>query len=625
MKKILKLEKPIITVYPHHAHLLAMYDKELLGENFLFSWFCNNYIQLKFSPRNFDFITGYEIFTQLDNCPWLVRDSMSFDFIRTKWSSVTEFLIDAINVNYYIYVEIDEFYIEEYENYEKNHNLHTLLVFGYDEAKKEFHIADFFKNRIYYTSTVSFEMMEMAHLNLGTSFLHGVYLFKKQEEYCDFPYQRENLIRNLTDYLNCENNLGKNMVTEFYRSIPYSTAVMYGSDVYDEVKKQVAKENGHAVLNLFILKEHKEVLRYIVEQLSVRNLLDDEVIMYEQVNALLEDCIVIVNLAIKCNINYKEEYLLRLYKTMDKVKKEERMFMNTLIQKIRVEPMYTHHMNEIFYSEAHGVRKIKDYTNENIESNQITFFGQGICFYVKSKEERDYTALVDGVRKTYRSCIYPLKKRLTEVKILCEEQGLHTIRIEKELSEKYIKGYHVIRESASILNNEKSSELVYIGIDEETRGNWTGKYGTEGYVIPNGLIKYPKYGDVELDEIRTYFNKDLETSDKLLINPQNLSERIKMCYYTKDYTQFKMHIAVAGKMKRKVSFYLLDWTQSEKLIVTIKITNMITKEEISNHFELNHRGIYVSYELRGIFDIEIIYQCEPNSSPYGDFYGVFFD
>ena len=62
-----------------------------------------------------------------------------------------ELLINLLNNDYYIMFSADTFYIKAYWSYQEIvnscHFLHHIFIYGYDNEKKIFHIADFFKSK----------------------------------------------------------------------------------------------------------------------------------------------------------------------------------------------------------------------------------------------------------------------------------------------------------------------------------------------------------------------------------------------------------------------------------------------------------------------------------------------
>ncbi len=104
---------------------------------------------LKLEPQNIDFTPEEEIFKLLEIG---VR-------IKNLSSNIIGDLITSINNNCPVIIFIDCFYESiRFDAYKKHHFPHTLLIYGYDKAKRIFHILEhnYIESMLYEKRTISY-------------------------------------------------------------------------------------------------------------------------------------------------------------------------------------------------------------------------------------------------------------------------------------------------------------------------------------------------------------------------------------------------------------------------------------------------------------------------------------
>lgn len=230
--KILPLVVPPIRSYQYHAFQLSI----VLNHQSSSEWFYNNYIQLRCYNKDqvakhglcLDFIHLSPLYN-----PLLYTQKIYFSFLQALKNDILEFLIEAINDNFYIITFIDEFYIPERSSYKVSHRIHDVLIHGYDIEKKIFYISGFNQNRIYTISQVSFDNMVLSFIyaERDDERRNTIYLHKIKEEVTR-KLDLGSIICYLEDYLNGVNT------TERHRLIkePESSQMMeYGTNVYESI------------------------------------------------------------------------------------------------------------------------------------------------------------------------------------------------------------------------------------------------------------------------------------------------------------------------------------------------------------------------------------------------------
>jgi hypothetical protein len=104
-------------------------------------------------------------------------------------------------------------------------------------------------------------------------------------------------------------------------------------------------------------------------------------------------------------------------------------------------------------------------------------------------------------------------------------------------------------------------QAVFVGLDATTSGNWSGAYGSQGYLLaPNdGNYPYsniPGYALVNVSGAATYIWAGSTSEPQALQKPGG-SDNIAACWYTG--SAFTMDIGVTDGQTHRIAFYFLDW------------------------------------------------------------------
>lgn len=205
-EKKLLLTPPPITSYPLFANLLGV----ILNNEAAYSWYYNYFIQL-YGAIGSDglplYFNGVDLW---EKCPFVDMQKIHRDYVEQNWDSVTDFLIDSLNSGYYSYYSANRFYIKVFDKYHQQHDKHQTFIYGYDLEKKEFSIADFYKDYSYTLATASFEEVEDSYNNIHLSDMidwnYG-YIWQIKPKNTDYQFDMELLKILLEDYLHSKNSV----------------------------------------------------------------------------------------------------------------------------------------------------------------------------------------------------------------------------------------------------------------------------------------------------------------------------------------------------------------------------------------------------------------------------------
>lgn len=302
MKKLNVIE-PLITSSPTIAALFAMISRQDFADH----WVANNFNNLLFIRNDYEnrciFMEDQPsnretIFSELN---FFRYNRIKYDVVNYLSDNILEFLCRSIDNQYYIRVAVDNFYISANEKaYNKNHHLHPLFIYGYDNEKKEFLAGEFFNQKKFDYYSIPFDEVKEAYCHSEypkdetEEYLENIILLKLDDAYVPEPIQLEKIVEETKSYL-----CGKDASNKYkYRrrkrdSLYYFGIECYGQFMDDIVQRRVDTRSAHVILDririlaykLDILHRHgkmdkddfgnlnKEVLELEAEALKNRNLL----------------------------------------------------------------------------------------------------------------------------------------------------------------------------------------------------------------------------------------------------------------------------------------------------------------------------------------------------------------
>ena len=169
---------PYITSYPEIATVLSIIDTKTS-----FPWLANWFLQIEaYRHQDGGLLLDYCIPDPFTSCPWILYEKISRAFIKSKWDSVTDFMIDAVNNGQVASFVVDTSRIGLYRN-SHGYAGHTIMLYGYDTEKQLFSVGDNFavSNKAFRFDVCSFAELESAYTGVTgfgdrTDWVHGVRL-----------------------------------------------------------------------------------------------------------------------------------------------------------------------------------------------------------------------------------------------------------------------------------------------------------------------------------------------------------------------------------------------------------------------------------------------------------------
>ena len=103
------------------------------------------------------------------------------------------------------------------------------------------------------------------------------------------------------------------------------------------------------------------------------------------------------------------------------------------------------------------------------------------------------------------------------------------------------------------------SSAVFTGLDASTQGNWSPKYGSDGYLIADGANNVPGYASVAVTGALTFLWAGSTPDVRALQSSPGSSSRIASCYCTLYSNNFNVSLNLTDGATHQIAIYLVDW------------------------------------------------------------------
>lgn len=342
-KKILLVTEPIIASNTEHGYLLSGVQTNPLSKE----WLMNNFIHQVMHGINMSPDMNFYPIVDHTTCPCIDYLRVSKEMIKERWKSITEFLIDNINKQYYVIVHLDWFYVSNSNMYLDMHYEHPVLVYGYDKCEQKFYIGDFGKSRKFGFSKISFTELEQGFISDNSTrartFINERYLYiddvilYRNRATMNYKFDLDMLYNSIEDYLNSTN------VSKVYAQGDYAffSSAVFGLEAIRTmsmiIKKSIAEIEEYSINYKFItvpLERTRLMIERVtylqqVEKISFKStMLDEFKELYNMYNVLK-------NMVIKCNLIQDRTNIACMIelKLQSIVEKEERIYTEFLKNK----------------------------------------------------------------------------------------------------------------------------------------------------------------------------------------------------------------------------------------------------------------------------------------------------
>lgn len=345
--KLLINDKADMTLYTHHSLplLIPFIHPQTEG------WYMNNFINIFYRyehPSFYDY-TDYKCFYSG------IMDVDTLTYATALQFNTVDFFTKCISSNKYIYAWVDQYYISSTSYYRIKHDVHPILIYGYDANRSVYHCKCFSVERGVYSADVVMSEYHQALIKASELDMHinddDVFcLFKVRNDItCEFSL--ESFVSELNDYAT---GRGKHKGAYFFKgehivdSKYHHDLSCYGLKVTELLADGLVAGHlrcfDYRVLHM-VCENKKNILkrlqyitaRYANYSISAFNQCVDE---YKQVADIYEKFRL---LAMKksisenhslYNINYREETARKLYTMLYELIGRERKVLNKILREL---------------------------------------------------------------------------------------------------------------------------------------------------------------------------------------------------------------------------------------------------------------------------------------------------
>ncbi|BCJ94248.1 hypothetical protein acsn021_18170 [Anaerocolumna cellulosilytica] len=332
--KILPQAESFITTYPKDTNALSilLQHKEALG------WLMNCFIQL--TSYDNTYLDYYDFYYR--NCPILDVQRIKKSIIGEKPEDVINFIIEAIEKKYYIYLLINTKYIPKYQS--KKDWVHDLFVYGYNRKDELFYIADNFDHGKYGKATCTFQELEKAIRYFPQKdfayqgFRNCIELlsYNKEPRARLEPY-RINL--SIEDYLESNPTRGwyvNNAMWDEEETRKRTFGITCYNTIYNHL--EFAHNKGYfgqgSNQAFFLMWEHKKTMTMRLRHLRRLNLLKEEECI-SQYMKLEEQALIALSLKLKYTVKSDDRNLISIRSYYDTIKETEEKVLNKLLIQLK--------------------------------------------------------------------------------------------------------------------------------------------------------------------------------------------------------------------------------------------------------------------------------------------------
>ncbi|UJF34503.1 hypothetical protein [Paenibacillus hexagrammi] len=273
--------------------------------------------------------------------PWLKVHRLDRSLMPVFRTSIKELVIDCLKRGYYLYLNLDEFYVPNRVPYQKFNRSHDVLVYGFDEEEELFHLLGYNERLIFDKTTISFAEFEQAYHSLEEvpNYCHQIYLYQFNEKGA-FTFDIELVIQSLKEYLYSRNTAAKyKLLAE-----PEPT-FLFGMQTYEilqgYMEHLIGSPDGYVDLRyMHMLWEHKHWMTRRVQFLIEKGYLQPGADLLEKASHIEKSSESARNMLIKFYRSRNTANVHAVKQILEQIRQSESLFVEQLIEALSLPEVY---------------------------------------------------------------------------------------------------------------------------------------------------------------------------------------------------------------------------------------------------------------------------------------------
>ena len=340
MQKILPNANPIITHSPPVAYLSS-----ILGNNpATYSWLMNHYVNIYVHNGGY-FDNFYDRCMFYHGCPWLQVVQIRREIVLNICKKITDYVKTLLEKDFYVYALANVQYIEAYGR--DQYYGHNFLIYGYDDDKQEFLIADFFNRGRYGTARCSYDKIEMAlqTAHMEKDFVNLIYGVKLKN--IDYTFEINMLSEMLKEQIESTNLFYKYNTCpeeEYYSNKSgndyhyfgfeeMKTLYSFGLSFYDQLNNMIISKPLKVLRPIDLIYEHKIMMEHRVDYLMENRYISEKsyLKLKEKIEFLRKSSLLTRNLYLKHLMRPERELINKIPDQIEELKMLDQDFSISLL------------------------------------------------------------------------------------------------------------------------------------------------------------------------------------------------------------------------------------------------------------------------------------------------------
>jgi hypothetical protein len=256
---------------------------------------------------------------------------------------IEQFIMKSIDTGFYVYLHLDDYYVQDRAAYLEDHNCHDLMINGYDLADRTFKISGFNRNRLYSIQGIAkFEEIiegykEVVFKEDASDYHRDVFLLRltedKQAPYSDF-LNLNFMKMYIEDYIN-----GKNTSERAGVFLKPLFGPLYGMNVYQAVfdylyRLRVENALQPDIRQLHLLYEHKKIMKKRIVFLENKKLVKSRFMLSEQYDPIEQHFLAMKTMFLKYSYSRDERILDVIHQSLGEIIPLEKQVMEQFLESI---------------------------------------------------------------------------------------------------------------------------------------------------------------------------------------------------------------------------------------------------------------------------------------------------
>jgi len=359
-KRLEVKENPIIDTYSSHGNIVSI----ISGKEKIYPWILSRFLRVTYCVDNnyLDFCDGryldyYRCKTKDVKGNRCLYNYRNYEFLSE--TDITESvlgddiiseIINCIDLNCYVFLYLDHFYIQGTDVYNKTHRNHETLIFGYDSDRAVFYTADNFHTGKYSQLEVDFSQLISARRSSEKLELKPALKVTVRDDYV-FKINLDDIRITITDFLVGKDstryglfpdvhNLNakyKYKHNEFFYDFQYENkGFVYGLNVYSSFNELInsCTENNNEIDVRFahLLCNHKNVVLELIKRIyEDKKELPEYYLDFEEI---FQNCLILRNMIIKYNLTRNKSIISQLFILCKAIMEKEKLAFSSFLKDI---------------------------------------------------------------------------------------------------------------------------------------------------------------------------------------------------------------------------------------------------------------------------------------------------